>query len=286
MLEDLIRSVGTDSFSSEAFAFLRDKLTIRYLTIARFAEYRPIKFFAVECAGSEGIFYPAIDYYMRGFYAGDPLRPFYHGSEKSERLLFSVNADQVRDREVRERLYSSIGIAGKLSLIIRRRQDVLTLSVHRSQNVGCFNSRDVDTMRALSGVLAATVERHVSILEPQALNNMAEVSKLIGEIRSTARLSKQEIAVCARIVTGHSTESIALNLGVSMHSIATYRRRAYAKLNVSSQNELFMLLLGLCTRRPTSMPRVGCGTWESEPSPLRSIGVAQNGRVGPMPAYQ
>jgi DNA-binding CsgD family transcriptional regulator len=286
MLEDLIRSVGTESFGPLAFAFLRDKLAIRHLTIARFAQYRPIEFFAVECSGGEGVFYPALHHYMRGFYVGDPLRPYYHGSERSEHLLFSVSADQVSDREVRERLYSSVGIVGKLSLVIRRQSDVLTLSVLRSQNVGCFNTRDVDMMRALSSVLAAMVERHVSLLEPETLNSPAELNKLIAEIPSTAPLSNQEKAVCARIVAGHSTESIALNLGVSTHSIATYRRRAYAKLNVSSQNQLFMLLLGLCGRRRVSAPRLGVGAGEALSNVSRRTGIARDEQKGSMPAYQ
>jgi DNA-binding CsgD family transcriptional regulator len=286
MLENLIRSVGTDSFGPTAFAFLRHKLVIRHLTIARFAHYRPIEFFAVESSGGEGVFYPALHHYMRGFYVGDPLRPYYHGSETSEHLLFSVSADQVSDREVRERLYSSVGIVGKLSLVIRRQSDVLTLSVLRSQNAGCFNTRDVNMMRALSGVLAAMVERHVSLLEPETLNNLTELSKLIAEIPSAAPLSKQEKAVCARIIAGYSTESIALNLGVSTHSIATYRRRAYAKLNVSSQNQLFMLLLGLCGRRPVSAPRLGVAVWQPLSSVSRSTGIARDEQKGPMPAYQ
>jgi DNA-binding CsgD family transcriptional regulator len=285
MLEDLIRSIGTDRFSSMAFAFLRDKLSIRHLTIVRFAQNRPVEFFAIESDGSEQTFYPAIDHYMRGSYAGDPLCSFYHASEKSEHRLFSVRADQVLDREVREQLYSSVGIAGKLSLVIRRHCDALALSVHRSQKIGCFSSKDIDTMRALSGVLAATVERHVSILEPPALDNLAELTKLVGEVPSALRLSKQEIVVCAHIVMGYSTESIALNLGVSTHSIATYRRRAYAKLNVSSQNELFLLLLGLCARRVISMPRVSAGTLESEAKILRNI-TAARGRHRSAQTYQ
>jgi DNA-binding CsgD family transcriptional regulator len=44
-------------------------------------------------------------------------------------------------------------------------------------------------------------------------------------------------------VTGYSNEAIALDLGLSFHSVRTYRRRAYAKLNVTSQNELFALIL-------------------------------------------
>jgi DNA-binding CsgD family transcriptional regulator len=71
------------------------------------------------------------------------------------------------------------------------------------------------------------------------------------------RLSNRETAVCAHIIAGHSTESIALNLGVSPHSIATYRQRAYAKLNISSQNELFLQLLGLCARRPNGLAPIG-----------------------------
>jgi DNA-binding CsgD family transcriptional regulator len=250
MLEDLIRSVGTDSFSPAAFSFLRDKLEIQHLTIARFAQYRPIKFFAVECAVGENIFRPAVYRYMRTFYLGDPFRAHYHASRKCEHLVFSVSADQVDDPKVREELYRPLGLAGKLALIIRRHQDVLTLTVHRSSNVGCFSNRDVNIMRNFSSMLAAMVERHVSIVDPPVLNNLSQISELVTEIPASSRLSKQEVAVCAHAITGHSTESIALNLGISTHSIVTYRRRAYAKLNISSQNELFLLLLGRCTRRP------------------------------------
>jgi DNA-binding CsgD family transcriptional regulator len=44
-------------------------------------------------------------------------------------------------------------------------------------------------------------------------------------------------------VTGYSNEAIALDLDLSFHSVRTYRRRAYAKLQVTSQNELFALIL-------------------------------------------
>jgi DNA-binding CsgD family transcriptional regulator len=264
MLEDLIRSVGTESFSRTAFCLLQSQLAIRHLTIARFAEHKPVEILAVECAGSEDVFYPAIDQYLRSSYRGDPLRSHYHGSDKSEHLLFSVAAEQVHDAETRERLYSAVGIAAKLSLLIRRADDVLTLSVYRPTNVGCFDQNHVELMRSWSGTLAATVERHVSLLNPPVLNHLDELCKLIKEIPRGARLSKQETVVCARIITGHSTESIALNLGVSSHSVATYRRRAYAKLNVSSQNELFLLLLGLCSRRPVSGPRLRGGTASRE----------------------
>lgn len=259
MFEELIRSIGTNHFGSAAFALLRRKLGVRHLTIARYAKSKPIGLFAVECKGAEGIFYPAIDYYMRGSYVDDPLLPYYSGSTAAgaQHLLLSVSAEQVPNREVRERLYRSVGIAGKLSMIIRRSQDVLTLSVYRAQDAGCFDRRDVSVMRSLSGTLAATVERHVAMLTSVPLNTLAELAKLVLEMPLGHRLSERETSVCARIIAGHSTESIALNLGVSPHSVATYRQRAYAKLNITSQNELFMLLLGLCARQPHAPMQIG-----------------------------
>jgi DNA-binding CsgD family transcriptional regulator len=56
-------------------------------------------------------------------------------------------------------------------------------------------------------------------------------------------LSEREAAVCVGIVTGHSNEAIALHLELSINSVRTYRRRAYAKLQITSQNELFALIL-------------------------------------------
>ena len=45
------------------------------------------------------------------------------------------------------------------------------------------------------------------------------------------------------ILKGHSSYSIAATLGVSPNTVKVHRRQAYAKLNISSQAELFHLFL-------------------------------------------
>ncbi len=50
-------------------------------------------------------------------------------------------------------------------------------------------------------------------------------------------------AVLARIVCGMTSEGIALDLGIGVNSVLTYRKRAYAKLRIGSQNALFALCL-------------------------------------------
>jgi DNA-binding CsgD family transcriptional regulator len=52
-----------------------------------------------------------------------------------------------------------------------------------------------------------------------------------------------------RFVSGLSSEAISADLGISLHSTLTYRKRAYEKLDISSQNELFAIALRLLAAR-------------------------------------
>lgn len=58
-------------------------------------------------------------------------------------------------------------------------------------------------------------------------------------LRDPAGLSYREADVCAQIVMGYTAFAISLNLGLSVNTVATHRKRAYAKLGISAQTELF-----------------------------------------------
>jgi DNA-binding CsgD family transcriptional regulator len=62
-----------------------------------------------------------------------------------------------------------------------------------------------------------------------------------------SELSNREREVIQYVLRGHSSGSIALNLDVSVTTIKTHRKRAYSKLNISSQSELFSMFLD-CAR--------------------------------------
>ena len=56
-------------------------------------------------------------------------------------------------------------------------------------------------------------------------------------------LSRGGVAVAARVLSGMTSEGIAADLGIGLQSVLTYRKRAYAKLGVCGQRELFALTL-------------------------------------------
>ena len=56
-------------------------------------------------------------------------------------------------------------------------------------------------------------------------------------------LTMREREVARMILHGHSSESICFNLGISLGTVKTHRKHAYAKLGISSQSELLSLFL-------------------------------------------
>ena len=57
------------------------------------------------------------------------------------------------------------------------------------------------------------------------------------------RLTAREAEVCERILIGYTSTGISLDLDIKPSSVNTYRRRAYEKLGIATQNELFALCL-------------------------------------------
>jgi DNA-binding CsgD family transcriptional regulator len=56
-------------------------------------------------------------------------------------------------------------------------------------------------------------------------------------------LTARERGVAQLILIGHSSQSISLNLRISLPTVKTHRRNIYCKLQISSQAELFSLFL-------------------------------------------
>ena len=56
-------------------------------------------------------------------------------------------------------------------------------------------------------------------------------------------LTERERDVAQLILRGHSSDSISRNLNISLGTVKTHRKNAYAKLNISSQSELLSMFL-------------------------------------------
>ena len=62
-------------------------------------------------------------------------------------------------------------------------------------------------------------------------------------INQAKKLTERETQVINLVLHGHSTKTVAEKLSISMETVKLHRKHAYAKLEVSSQAELFYLFL-------------------------------------------
>lgn len=162
-------------------------------------------------------------------------------------------ADGAFDAEYRNRFFERHGLVDKVSTVADVPGGVVYCNFYRMGDHGSFSAEDWAGLEALLPLVTSLIAAHFRLraVEPgdhPDRDPRETAQSLIHSVISRAappfdRLTLRERAVCARVLLGYSTEAIALDLRIGAASVATYRKRAYAKLGIASQNELFSLCL-------------------------------------------
>ena len=107
-----------------------------------------------------------------------------------------------------------------------------------------FSEADIEKLSSHMSVIGALTRKFWQLRSDKLAPNPRDNS--INDIYDdfgASELSNREREVIQYVLRGHSSGSIALNLDVSVTTIKTHRKRAYSKLNISSQSELFSMFL-------------------------------------------
>jgi len=122
---------------------------------------------------------------------------------------------------------------------------VSEFSVYRSLRNRGFADEELARLGQVVPVLGALLRRYWAGYGPSKLeasppdHSVEQIFAHFGE----EVLSEREREVIQLILRGHSSESIGFNLGISLGTVKTHRKNAYAKLGISSQSELLSLFL-------------------------------------------
>ena len=246
MLENVILSIGSPDFNSVLFGSFERELRTRQVVLYRFgspdASVAPETLMAQDNR-TDGCVHSLVHDYVGGYHRYDPMRPHFLTSPERTVEVGNIAVKQIADTKYAQHLFVEPGIAGKLCVILRRPNDAICLSLYRDRKHNSFGSDDLERIHRIKLDLAAAMERHLTLTSPSAPKSCDEIAPALLAHPRGKFLSSREVAVCTRLLMGYSNEAIALDLNVSFHSVRTYRRRAYLKLGVTSQNELFSLVL-------------------------------------------
>jgi DNA-binding CsgD family transcriptional regulator len=123
----------------------------------------------------------------------------------------------------------------------------LNLCLGRDARSGrAFGEADLAACRRLAPVIAALARVQWRGLERGAAAPEDTPGLLVAAARRQGiALSPRQATVALLILRGHSTPSIALRLGISPQTVKVFRKQVYQRCRISSQAELFTLMLPL-----------------------------------------
>jgi DNA-binding CsgD family transcriptional regulator len=134
----------------------------------------------------------------------------------------------------------------EIDIAITLESDVICeLSLYRSLRDRGFTDDELARLSLVIPVIAALLRRYwawfgASKLEASPPDHRIE--QIFASFGAEV-LTEREREVTQLILRGHSSESIGFNLGISLGTVKTHRKNAYAKLGISSQSELLSLFL-------------------------------------------
>ena len=128
----------------------------------------------------------------------------------------------------------------------------LNLCVGRDASSGrAFSMREVESCSRIAPIVVALSEAHWANIA-RSTGPAEDTSALLADAARSMHgihLSPRQAEVALLILRGHSTVSIGLRLGLSAQTVKVFRKQLYARCKISSQAELFALMLPLLKDR-------------------------------------
>lgn len=179
--------------------------------------------------------------YAGQFHGSDPNRDALFEGEGGAPIMLPSFAPRMYGARYRKIFFHDSGIVDKCASAIWTGDTCFYVNFYRIASQGRFGDEQRQRLEAIAPAIAASVARHFqgSATPDQTL------ATLFATRAPLSALTPRERDVCRRILSGLSSEAISQALGISLHSTLTYRKRAYDRLGISSQSELFAIVLGL-----------------------------------------
>lgn len=130
------------------------------------------------------------------------------------------------------------------------------ICLYRQASRGGFSEEDCAMLRLIEP-LVGSIYRRIWQHRPRRAQEGRKASPLdrLLEDFGKGQLSPREREVAQMILKGHSSESIARNLGISIATVKTHRQNLYARLGLATQQELFSLFIRSLQTKDALAPR-------------------------------
>lgn len=246
----LIRALHSANFS-EALSHFIGKIVEcdNLIVIAYHKSHNPEVLYREFC---DPIVYETMDtHYVNAAYLLDPFyQAVSQGLQKGIHAIFELAPDQFKQTSYFREYYRDTTLVDEFAIFVRVNHDTtITACFGRDKtSERLFKKAELAAVRSFENVLCALCELQWQDYSPKEGKNISlppvtERLRLELKRQHEISLSSRQAEVALFILQGHSSLSIALNLNISKETVKVFRKQLYAKCNISSQAELFALLM-------------------------------------------
>jgi len=238
----LIELCGTPRFEPALFRAAHEATSCEHLTAFAFSGSSQPRIVLAANTTELPVARKVAQKYIRQYWMLDPARTVAPSKSRTGAdYAVRVYADEIDDSGYRQECYTTVGLHDRVSLITTRNDETLRVNFYKPAKSGRFAPEEIDHLLEASDLILSLLAKHDAAALPLGADLPGAFQR---RLRLVARpLPRREMEVCTLIATGMSSEGIGLQLGVSLNTVLTHRKRAYARLGISSQNELLRLLL-------------------------------------------
>jgi len=255
-----VKALGTDDFEAALMALLSEVVPVDHCAIFTYSERGHAgHLFTHSRMPPRDAEQLARDYVER-FHDRDPNFAAMQEMGGIDYHRFSrpdLNTDY--DPAYQNHFFDRSGLIDKASSVGRIEDGQVYCNFYRMTESQPYSEKDWAVLKDLLPLATALVAAHYDMARARGqihLDNGSEhivrksiVHNIIShDVEPFTSLTDRERQVCERILLGYTTTGIGLDLDIAPTSVATYRKRAYAKLSISSQNELFALCFRASSR--------------------------------------
>ena len=244
----VVLSIGTSEFRAALLDSLKQTAGVDHCMVIAFAPKRRPEYLLTDGTIEPRSAIDLAEAYVGRFHDLDPNKEtIFRNDASPEALLLPFIRTGTYRRDYRKKFFTDSGICDKFATAFWRGGACFYSNFYRLNRTGDFSQSDLSKLMNLGPAFSAAITRHFVEAQPGSADAPRDLGYALDcffeRTPPFSLLTKRERAVCVSIILGFTSEAIALNLGIGLNTVLTYRKRAYARLKITSQNELFTLVI-------------------------------------------
>lgn len=251
-LTGISQNIGLNEFDRTLFTFLNEILFIDHFAVFTYSEEEGAGHLftrsIMPADEAEGLAKDYVDeYHLRDPYFSQGKEQ--QGGRDGKPVHPSLKDEY--DPEYRDHFFIQHNLVDKVSITRKVDEGYIYCNYYRIGESGQFTPRERQLFDCILPLITNLIACHFKILRLHGESNPDEAptarslvhSIISRRVQPFDKLTKRESEVCERILVGFTSTGISLDLDIAESSVNTYRRRAYEKLEIATQNELFSMCI-------------------------------------------